>query len=446
MEQVVPVKGLTVQHQAKWNWLIGSFSSHNSAQACLQFIKQISSENEISHCACLLVLVHNMQTQQYLEEEGRAVNLAVVVRCLAEYGFDKVFNRECKEDPESMFYECKDRLALLIESECGCGECLGTSEMLSKTKVTSRMPRLQPHTVLAYEPELCSVYNSAVLCNTVLIPDRLLGDIINQTDFREFGSHTVQAEATTLAICMVMSWIFCLLRQTTLGLLQAVMRHMLQFAVTYELPIHSVRDLHRMDRRLLRLVRQRDVEAGADLEKLNDLLRVPLYQRIMVCKNQLNGQQCLLDPRYEEFKSLIQQATGDTCEQNVGQGTSPTGAAGVQSQWEPLQITDTHPQTKGPSPYSGNASTTHLGGQVSEKHLKDLETLLSEEGTPSQQTLKSEAGSPLIQELFDPGSPEEADSKYMTLDEFEQKLYDQSVEPVIYKEEYFPLGGEGTGP
>ncbi|AIA62084.1 orf48 [Alcelaphine gammaherpesvirus 2] len=418
MEPSVPVAIFTSNQQAKWSLLVDNFSLHKNAAACLHFFRQTFSKTDESYCACLLMLVNLIQTEENMIERDKAVQMAILVRSLADYCFDEVFQRLYPENAKSMFLECSSRLALLLESECGCMECLNVIPGLQGAQIAHKMPRLNPHEAFPFEPSLSSIYNSTVLCDNVPISVDLLVDIVTGSNFGDSFSLEAKNEASLLAICITMSWLFYQTYRTITGALEDIFRDMLHFANSYGLAIESKRDLCRLDARLLRkLSRSGAFWVGQKpLFKFKIKVGTSLYKLLLAYRKQLTKDRCLFDPNYESLKKMIKDTA--SLSTNTPFCEEEALSSDRTNQECSDEITGSVDKGEGDSPHPVNTSPCFK--QVSEEHLLALDALLGE-GEDGDR-LKSQTTLSDINSQEDLSDLEETCEKYLTLEEFEREL------------------------
>ncbi|AAM22147.1 unknown [Suid gammaherpesvirus 3] len=234
MELTVPVAGVDAENMQHWQSIFDGFSLHGNVRACLGSLKRFFKAHDHSGlCASILILGGLVQDEKYANTEKELLGTALLVRMGAEYTYSMLTDTERQESVETMFLECRERLVAMLLSECGCIDCHSSVKSLKSAALLKRLPRLNPHTIHSYDSMLTKLYNSVILSNSMSINHNILINILQDISYED-GFDKQQCDAELLAMCMILCWIFALLRFIIIENQTIILENLLSFSKLYK--------------------------------------------------------------------------------------------------------------------------------------------------------------------------------------------------------------------
>ncbi|ALE14759.1 ORF48 [Felid gammaherpesvirus 1] len=141
----LPVPGVSSENLNLWLGHLNTFIHYGKLQAALSNLKTLFRENEFGFLASLVILHTKFCESLKYKHKSSLIEDAKKIRETAILLYKKLKDHEHDSDIQIIFEDCKQRLCLILEVECGCVECIHTINQLTKTQQASKPPCLTPH-------------------------------------------------------------------------------------------------------------------------------------------------------------------------------------------------------------------------------------------------------------------------------------------------------------
>lgn len=214
MEVLMPVPGVSEDNLQHWIKIIENFTKHRHVPRAVSELKKFfKKQNFIGYLVSLSILKHNLETVKATVSD-ELIELALYVKKIAQELFKQIKQQTKTSSIKYIFQECKNRLLLILEVECGCGACVYVVKSLNMHICSQALPKLNPHKDRCHVNSFLRGIHNLIKLN---IPPQLNLDHLNQlssdpTDFFDFSAD-LQHEVAALITCMHYCWLYISLHE-----------------------------------------------------------------------------------------------------------------------------------------------------------------------------------------------------------------------------------------
>nr|BEG23040.1 homolog of EHV2 ORF48 tegument protein G48 [Macronycteris gammaherpesvirus 1] len=243
----VPIVGLHPNKIQQWQTYMDSFLIHQRPVAALKNIQCFFGDDGHWGILSSVTILKSLfsETSKFthkisvIEEVQHALKT-----CQTLYKTMKDHKAETGVD--EIFLDCKERLTLILEAECGCADCANLIITLQKATAFMRPPKLNPHHKHSKAATFLTwTYNQVVLNLDVAVIDSEVKSLfIPREDFFDFYP-TIQTELSLLTSCLNFCWLYYILKKYVTMEVNMLQDQMIKTCVALGIPnINSLDEFH----------------------------------------------------------------------------------------------------------------------------------------------------------------------------------------------------------
>ncbi|UTM04276.1 tegument protein G48 [Equid gammaherpesvirus 2] len=211
---VVPVVGLADDDVEQWRRALESFLVHGKTADTVRKLSRLFKGD--GHYGLLASLVIMQSAFGHSSKFRHKLSVMEVIQFsdkVAVTLYRKLKDHKHETGIEQVFWDCKQRLALLLENECGCVDCQRLASVLQRDRGVMRPPNLNPHQKHSQAATFLTwIYNQAVLnLNVAVLEDQIEVLFIKPDEFFDFAPD-MRDELSLLTSCLHFCWLHFILK------------------------------------------------------------------------------------------------------------------------------------------------------------------------------------------------------------------------------------------
>ncbi|AJG42972.1 glycoprotein L [Harp seal herpesvirus] len=210
----LPVVGVSSENEDLWKSHLNTYFTEGRLSASLTKLKAFfGKEGDLGLLASLVILQAGYGASQKHTHKTSIIDEARKSRETAVFLYKKLKDHEHGSGIDLIFTDCKERLCLILEEDCGCVECAHTIQQIQNSHHNSTPPKLNPHVRQCNSHDvLMWLHNSVVLNLDINLMEQDIEALYeNPSDFKDFSTG-LHGELALLTSCLNFCWLFYMLQ------------------------------------------------------------------------------------------------------------------------------------------------------------------------------------------------------------------------------------------
>nr|UTK45474.1 tegument protein G48 [Equid gammaherpesvirus 5]UTK45554.1 tegument protein G48 [Equid gammaherpesvirus 5]UTK45632.1 tegument protein G48 [Equid gammaherpesvirus 5]UTK45711.1 tegument protein G48 [Equid gammaherpesvirus 5] len=209
----VPIHGLSQDDVEKWKYAVDSFLLHGkTAETVRNLARLFKGDKGYGMLASLVVLQSTFGNSSKFKHKLSVMEVILFSKKVAMSLYNRLKDQKHESKLEEVFLDCKQRLAVLLEEECGCVDCQRLVSVLMRAGQFMRPPNLNPHHKHSQAATMLTwIYNQVVLnLNVAILEEQIEVLFLGPDEFADF-SQDMRDELSLLTSCLYFCWLYFIL-------------------------------------------------------------------------------------------------------------------------------------------------------------------------------------------------------------------------------------------
>ncbi|QDQ69255.1 tegument protein G48 [Colobine gammaherpesvirus 1] len=208
MEVSIPVPYLPEESWETWGYVVQRFGEAGGIGAAERSLRALFPGRR--HPGFLASVVALKQVLLEPWSLGSKLELLPTIQSLYVVGqelYGQVKGQTCESSIDMIWHDCKNRLILILEEECGCNRCLRLTKDLIQGAPTVRVPNLTPHGRYSQAARILNESRvRSLLGQLPAVSEFTIPDLIHTPEHFVTVSQEFCRELSLVASCLNVCW------------------------------------------------------------------------------------------------------------------------------------------------------------------------------------------------------------------------------------------------
>lgn len=211
----VPIAGVSSNNIQEWQSHLDNFIIHQRPVVALKnLLRLFGDEKHWGLLASMVLLKTSFGNSQRFRHKLSVVEGVLHAEKVAASLYRKLKDHKYECEVQEIFLDCKERLCMIYDAECGCVDCMSLLAILQKAPSFMRPPKLNPHHKHSRAATFLTwTYNQVVLnLDVALLEDEIQAMFVSSSDFFDFPKE-MHVEISLLVSCLHFCWLYFILQR-----------------------------------------------------------------------------------------------------------------------------------------------------------------------------------------------------------------------------------------